>query len=147
MNLPYVVSETYSFFVLLITFGLIVIGFAIIISLNLFFIKNIRIKNEEFYSKFGQSISELKESVDALGQMFLRIKGNLDDFKSDKKSQENLLQDFKSEITRIADGISGQDNMTKAIDLARNGENVERIVSETGLSKSDAEALIKFHKR
>ena len=147
MNLPYVVSETYSFFVLLITFGLIVIGFVIIISLNLFFIKNSRIKNEEFYSKFGQSISELKESVDALGQMFLRIKGNLDDFKSYKKSQENLLQDFKSEITRIADGISGQDNMTKAIDLARNGENVERIVSETGLSKSDAEALIKFHKR
>ena len=147
MNLPYVVSETYSFFVLLITFGLIVIGFAIIISLNLFFIKNSRIKNEEFYSKFSQSISELKESVDALGQMFLRIKGNLDDFRSDKKSQENLLQDFKSEITRIADGISGQDNMTKAIDLARNGENVERIVSETGLSKSDAEALIKFHKR
>ena len=37
--------------------------------------------------------------------------------------------------------------MTKAIDLARNGENVEKIVSETGLSKSDAEALIKFHKR
>ena len=147
MNLPYVVSETYSFFVLLITFGLIVIGFVIIISLNLFFIKNSRIKNEEFYSKFGQSISELKESVDALGQMFLKIKGNLDDFKSDKKSQENLLQDFKSEITRIADGISGQDNMTKAIDLARNGENVKRIVSETGLSKSDAEALIKFHKR
>ena len=147
MNLPYVVSETYSFFVLLITFGLIVIGFVIIISLNLFFIKNSRIKHEEFYSKLGQSITELKESVDALGQMFLRIKGNLDDFKSDKKSQENLLQDFKSEITRIADGISGQDNMTKAIDLARNGENVERIVSETGLSKSDAEALIKFHKR
>ena len=147
MNLPYVVSETYSFFVLLITFGLIVIGFVIIISLNLFFIKNSRIKNEEFYSKLGHSISELKESVDALGQMFLKIKGNLDDFKSDKKSQENLLQDFKSEITRIADGISGQDNMTKAIDLARNGENVERIVSETGLSKSDAEALIKFHKR
>ena len=147
MNLPYVVSETYSFFVLLITFGLIVIGFVIIISLNLFFIKNSRIKNEEFYSKLGHSISELKESVEALGQMFLRIKGNLDDFKSDKKSQENLLQDFKSEITRIADGISGQDNMTKAIDLARNGENVERIVSETGLSKSDEEALIKFNKR
>ena len=125
MNLPYAVSDTYSFFVLLITFGLIVIGFAIIIK----------------------SISELKESIDASSQMFLKIKNNLDNFKSDKKNQENLLQDFKSEITRIADGISGQDNMTKAIDLARNGENVEKIVSETGLSKSDAEALIKFHKR
>ena len=126
MNLPYAVSDTYSFFVLLITFGLIVIGFAIIITLNLIFIKNSRIKNEEFNSKLSKSISELKESIDASSQMFLKIKNNLDNFKSDKKNQENLLQDFKSEITRIADGISGQDNMTKAIDLARNGENVEK---------------------
>ena len=68
-------------------------------------------------------------------------------FKSDKKSHENLLSDFKSEITRIADGISGQDTMTKAIDLARSGSSAEKIVTETGLSKSDAEALIRFHKR
>ena len=94
MNLPYVVSETYSFFVLLITFGLIVIGFAIIISLNLFFIKNSRIKNEEFYSKFGQSISELKESVDALGQMFLKIKGNLDDGNNANGQREIDLNNF-----------------------------------------------------
>ena len=79
--------------------------------------------------------------------MFSNIKDNLDDFKSDKKTQENLLSDFKSEITRIADGISGQDTMTKAIDLARSGSSAEKIVTETGLSKSDAEALIRFHKR
>ena len=69
------------------------------------------------------------------------------DFKSDKKVQESLLKDFKSEITRIADGISGQDTMTKAIDLARSGSSAEKIVTATGLSKSDAEALIRFHKR
>ena len=110
-------------------------------------LKKNRIKNDELYSKINHSVSELKETIDALSQIFLKIQNNLDDFKSDKKSQQNLLHDFKSEITRIADGISGQDNMTKAIELARNGGNVERIVSETGLSKSDAEALIKFHKR
>ncbi len=146
MNIPFVVSDTYSFFILLITFGLIIVGFTTIILLNIIFIKKNRIKNDELYSKINHSVSELKETIDALSQIFLKIQDNLDDFKSDKKSQQNLLHDFKSEITRIADGISGQDNMTKAIDLARNGENVEKIVSETGLSKSDAEALIKFHK-
>ena len=109
--------------------------------------KNNKTKDEEFYSQINKSFSELKESVDALGLMFSNIKDNLEDFKSDKKSHENLLSDFKSEITRIADGISGQDTMTKAIDLARSGSSAEKIVTETGLSKSDAEALIRFHKR
>ena len=71
---------------------------------------------------------------------------NLKDFKSTKVSHDNLIKDMKSEITRIADGISGQDIMTKAIELARSDANVEQIMSSTGLSKSDAEAIIKFHK-
>jgi len=78
--------------------------------------------------------------------MFSNIKKDLDDFKTNKVTQENLFKEVKSEITRIADGISGQDIMTKAIELARNGASAEQIISETGLSKSDAEALIKFHK-
>ena len=147
MDLPFAVSDTYSFFIIMITFGLIIVGFTIIIFLNILFIKNNKIKNEQFYSQINKSFSELKESVDALGLMFSKIKDNLEDFKSDKKSHENLLSDFKSEITRIADGISGQDTMTKAIDLARSGSSAEKIVTETGLSKSDAEALIRFHKR
>ena len=147
MDLPFAASDTYSFFILMITFGIIIVGFAIIIFLNILFIKNNKTKNEQFYSQINKSFSELKESVDALALMFSSIKGNLEDFKSDKKVQESLLKDFKSEITRIADGISGQDTMTKAIDLARSGSSAQKIVTETGLSKSDAEALIKFHKR
>ena len=133
MDFPFAASDTYSFFVIMITFGIIVVGFAIIIFLNILYIKNNKIKDEEFYSQINKSFSELKESVDALGLMFSNIKEN--------------LEDFKSEITRIADGISGQDTMTKAIDLARSGSSAEKIVNETGLSKSDAEALIRFHKR
>ena len=146
MDLPYAASDTDSFFILLLTFGIIVFGFAVIIILNIIFIKNNRIKHEQFYAQINKSFSALKETVDAMGLMFSKLKENLDEFKSDKKIQENLLRDFKSEITRIADGISGQDTMTKAIDLARNGSDAEKIVSETGLSKSDAEALIKFHR-
>ena len=91
-------------------------------------------------------ISELKERVDALGLMFSKTMDSLSEFKSTKASHDNLIKDMKSEITRIADGISGQDIMTKAIELARSDANVEQIMSSTGLSKSDAEAIIKFHK-
>ena len=146
MNLPYAASDTFSFFILIITFSLIIIGFGIIIFLNILFISKNRIKNDETHLNLLKSFSELKERVDALNLIFSNIKKDLGEFKTNKNSQENLLKEVKSEITRIADGISGQDIMTKAIELARNGANAEQIISETGLSKSDAEALIKFHK-
>ena len=146
MNLPYAASDTFSFLILIITFSLIILGFGIIIFLNILFISKIRTKNDETHLNLLKSFSELKERVDALSLIFSNIKKDLGEFKTNKNSQENLLKEVKSEITRIADGISGQDIMTKAIELARNGANAEQIISETGLSKSDAEALIKFHK-
>ena len=146
MNLPFAASDTLSFLILVITFSLITIGFGIIIFLNILFISKIRTKNDETHLNLLKSFSELKEKVDALNLIFSNIKKDLGEFKTNKSSQETLFKEVKSEITRIADGISGQDIMTKAIELARNGANAEQIISETGLSKSDAEALIKFHK-
>ena len=146
MNLPYAASDTFSFLLLIITFSLIIIGFGIIIFLNILFINKNKIKSEALNTDLLKSLTELKERFDALTLMFSNIRSDLDQFKLNKTLQENLFKEVKSEITRIADGISGQDIMTKAIEIARNGGGVNKIISETGLSKSDAEALIKFHK-
>ena len=146
MNLPYAASDTFSFLLLIITFSLIIIGFGVIIFLNILYINKNKSKSETLNIDLLNSLSELKERFDALNLLFTSIKNDLDDFKTNKVLQESLFKEVKSEITRIADGISGQDIMTKAIDIARNGGDVNRIISETGLSKSDAEALIKFHK-
>ena len=146
MNIPYAASDTFSFLLLIITFSLIIIGFGIIIFLNILFINKNKIKSEALNTNLLKSLTELKERFDALTLMFSHIRNDLDQFKTNKTLQENLFKEVKSEITRIADGISGQDMMTKAIEIARNGGDVNKIISETGLSKSDAEALIKFHK-
>lgn len=146
MNLPYAASDTFSFLLLIITFSSIVIGFGIIIFLNILFINKNKIKSENLNLELLKSLTEIKERFDALTLMFSNIKSDLDKFKINKALQENLFKEVKSEITRIADGISGQDIMTKAIEIARSGGDVNKIISETGLSKSDAEALIKFHK-
>ena len=146
MNLPYAASDTFSFLLLIITFSLIIIGFGIIIFLNILFINKNKLKSEALNTDLLKSLTELKERFDALTLMFSNIRSDLDQFKTNKTLQENLFKEIKSEITRIADGISGQDIMTKAIEIARNGGDVNKIISETGLSKSDAEALIKFHK-
>ena len=90
--------------------------------------------------------SDLEEILKATSIVISRMEENLKEFNNQKKNTEIFLNEFKTEITRIADGISGQDTMTKAIELARRGANIADIVSSTGISKSEAEALIKFHK-
>ena len=102
MTLPYAATDTFSFFTLLILFTLIVIGFGIIIYLNISFIKNQKITFEKINADNLKLISELKERVDALGLMFSKTMDNLSDFKSTKASHDNLIKDMKSEITRIA---------------------------------------------
>ena len=107
MNLPYAASDTFSFLLLIITFSLIIIGFGIIIFLNILFINKNKIKSEALNTDLLKSITELKERFDALTLMFSNIKSDLDQFKVNKTLQENLFKEVKSEITRIADGISG----------------------------------------
>ena len=57
MDLPLAASDTYSFFIIMITFGIIILGFVIIIFLNIIYIKNNKIKNEQFYSQINKSFS------------------------------------------------------------------------------------------
>ena len=117
MNLPYAASDTFSFLLLVIIFSLIIIGFGIIIFLNILFINKNKIKSEALNTDLLKSLTELKERFDALTLMFSNIKSDLDQFKLNKTLQENLFKEVKSEITRIADGISGQDIMTKQLKL------------------------------
>ena len=145
--LPFAASETETFFVLLIAFSAILIGLILMLFLLISFIRKQASLLNQLKLSNSKSLKDLQERVDALSLMFSKTLDSLNDFKSEKKDQDNFMADLKTEITRIADGISGQDMMTKAIELARSGSNINAITSQTGLSKSDAEALIKFHKK
>ena len=60
MILPYAATDTFSFFILLILFSLIVIGFGIIIYLNISFIKN---QKTTFETKCNRNSISLKTMI------------------------------------------------------------------------------------
>ena len=101
MNLPYAASDTFSFLLLIITFSLIIIGFGIIIFLNILFINKNKIKSEALNTDLLKSLTELKERFDALTLMFSNIKSDLKSF-----IREDYLRFKDTNLLRAADLIN-----------------------------------------
>ena len=56
------------------------------------------------------------------------------------------LKRLDQNATRLADNIQGEQSMSKAIEMARDGKDHLEIVKETGLSNEEVEAIIHSHK-
>ncbi|PPR26921.1 MAG: hypothetical protein CFH34_00617 [Alphaproteobacteria bacterium MarineAlpha9_Bin4] len=56
------------------------------------------------------------------------------------------LKRLDQNASRLADNIQGEQSMSKAIEMAREGKDHLEIVKETGLSNEEVEAIIHSHK-
>ena len=56
------------------------------------------------------------------------------------------LKRLDQNASRLADNIQGEQSMSKAIEMARQGKDHLDIVKETGLSNEEVEAIIHSHK-
>ena len=57
-----------------------------------------------------------------------------------------VAEDTKRDVASLTDGISGETQVSSAIEMAREGASIEKIVAVTGISKEEAEAVVRFHK-
>ena len=62
------------------------------------------------------------------------------------ESLSSYLKRLDQNASRLADDIRGEQAMTKAIDMARRGQDHLDIVKATGLSNEEVEAIIHSHK-
>ncbi len=65
-----------------------------------------------------------------------------------KKTEDlsNYLKRLDQNAARLADDIRGEQAMTKAIEMARRGQDHLDIIKATGLSNEEVEAIIHSHK-
>ena len=56
------------------------------------------------------------------------------------------IKEIRSNASRLADNIQGEQSMTRAIEMARQGKDHLDIIKETGLSNEEVEAIIHSHK-
>ena len=103
-------------------------------------------------SRCLQQAQSISSSLSHLQESFVRTNLNLESVAEKLhglEAQYSVLSENyglnKTELARLAEAIGGESQLTKAIELARGGADVEEITLATGLGKDEAGAIVKFH--
>lgn len=103
-------------------------------------------KDLEFKGILNKKIEDL--SVNSLNNS-KEIESLLIEIGETTKRTEFVLEYLKrldQNASRLADNIQGEQSMTRAIEMARQGKDHLDIIKETGLSNEEVEAIIHSHK-
>ena len=86
------------------------------------------------------SLKDLVEEFRSFELLLVEQKKVLDDYKYN-------FQRTEQEISRLADSHSSDENITTAINLAKEGLNADEISAKTGFPLEEIEPIIKYHGR
>jgi len=113
----------------------------IIILLLWKFWKDFEFKNKYFaeVEKSNQNQNELLKEIEALSLEITDNSNKIDNL-------AGFLKRLDQNASRLADDIRGEQAMTKAIEMARRGQDHLDIIKATGLSNEEVEAIIHSHK-
>ena len=59
--------------------------------------------------------------------------------------QGEVIASLQGEIVRLADGVNQQEQISRAIEMARQGAKRAGLGEATGISAEQADAIVKFH--
>ena len=99
-----------------------------------------------------EQLQNISNSLSHLQESFVRTNLSLESVASRLQNVESQYVEFsqnyelsKVELTRLAEAMGGESQLTKAIDLARGGSSAEEITLATGLGEEESSAIVKFH--
>ena len=116
------------------------LAFIIILILWKFW-KDFEFKNKYFseVEKFNENQTGLLKEIEALSLEISHNSNKIDNL-------AGFLKRLDQNASRLADDIRGEQAMTKAIEMARSGQDHLDIIKATGLSNEEVEAIIHSHK-
>ena len=97
---------------------------------------------EEINKKLDDLLANYNNNSKEIESLLIEIGENT-------KRTEFVLEYLKrldQNASRLADNIQGEQSMSKAIEMARQGKDHLEIIKETGLSNEEVEAIIHSHK-
>ena len=113
----------------------------IIILLLWKFWKDFEFKNKYFgeVEKSNKNQNTILKEIEALSLEISENSNKIDNL-------AGFLKRLDQNASRLADDIRGEQAMTKAIEMARRGQDHLDIIKATGLSNEEVEAIIHSHK-
>ena len=89
-------------------------------------------------AQIGDTVIRLHLSLETIGERLRDI----------EKKTGGLAENFdqsRQELADLAQNFSGDKQVSRAIELARNGSAANEVALATGISQDEAEAIVKFH--
>ncbi len=103
-------------------------------------------KDAEFRQFLDAKLDEVINNRNNISQEIEALSLELSDNTKKLEGLTSYLKRLDQNASRLADDIRGEQAMTKAIDMARRGEDHLDIIKATGLSNEEVEAIIHSHK-
>ena len=101
--------------------------------------------NEKINTIDGK-IDQLTKAVSSTTLEMTNVKTAVGGVEDTLTGVNKVAEDTKRDVASLTDGISGETQVSSAIEMAREGASIEKIVAVTGISKEEAEAVVRFHK-
>ena len=95
--------------------------------------------------KLEQNLSKINTLINEMNSGYGIIDKNLSSSKEDLININETIRLIQKDIGKKSDENLSEQNINKAVDLAKLGVDIKEISSKTGLSEEQIETLIKFH--
>ena len=92
-----------------------------------------------------QKLSKINTLINEMNSGYGIIDKNLSSSKEDLTNINETIRSIQKDIGKKSDENLSEQNINKAVDLAKLGVDIREISSKTGLSEEQIETLIKFH--
>ena len=103
-------------------------------------------KDFEFKNKYFAEVEKSNNNQNALLKEIEALSLEISDNSNKIDNLTGYLKRLDQNASRLADDIRGEQAMTKAIEMARKGQDHLDIIKATGLSNEEVEAIIHSHK-
>ena len=95
--------------------------------------------------KLEQNLSKINNLINEMNSGYGIIDKNLSSSKEDLTNINETIRSIQKDIGKKSDENLSEQNINKAVDLAKLGVDIKEISSKTGLSEEQIDTLIKFH--
>ena len=92
-----------------------------------------------------QKLSKINTLINEMNSGYGIIDKTLSSSKEDLTNINETIRSIQKDIGKKSDENLSEQNINKAVDLAKLGVDIKEISSKTGLSEEQIETLIKFH--
>ena len=126
-----------------IEFAMLIMIISFLLILIAFFNNQKGIKSK--LDKLEQNLSKINNLINEMNSGYGIIDKNLSSSKEDLTNINETIRSIQKDIGKKSDENLSEQNINKAVDLAKLGVDIKEISSKTGLSEEQIETLIKFH--